>query len=511
MNVFSPMQGMNAFAQGANIGGNIRQQETQSKLAPLVANGQYQQAAQVAGERGDLGGAQMYQAQYQDQLAQMSAEEKAAAAERAQQLGKLAFSVRNSPYEQRQAAISNALPLLQGMGIDPQSIQGFDPTDQSLDAIISQARDMEALVSQANTDRAFDYRVGRDAVGDQRYEQEYTDTRADRTEDVDFRNQQYERGIYENDRAYAARTAPDPGSWASAGEGTIYNTRTGDMKGGGTFDANTGMGNYGYAPPPSSEGGFFQIAFGDTGGQVQEGFQGIDPQATAPGQPLPQINQAEYQKYRGSSLAKSDAQQLEEARAASTKYSTAIRPKLDTLSGMLEAGVPTGAYSGIVRGVGERVPALRGNFGVPDKDELARADTFESAANQLVLDMASVAKGSMSDSDRAFFTTMAPQLSQTDPAFVIDALERQGQRNQEYADGAEIWNVRYGGLSLPNENGETFTQLWTQYVSENPIVPGTSTNEVGGGVTRIQDAQGYAALPSGATYVAPDGITRRKP
>jgi len=146
MNVFSPMQGMNAFAQGANIGGNIRQQETQSKLAPLVANGQYQQAAQVAGERGDLGSAELYRTQYQDQLSQMGEQEKVAAAKRAEDLGRVAVGLKGVPYEQRQAMLQQQLPMLQAMGMDPQQIQGFDPNDQNLDAVLAQVTPLQDLL-----------------------------------------------------------------------------------------------------------------------------------------------------------------------------------------------------------------------------------------------------------------------------------------------------------------------------------------------------------------------------
>lgn len=146
MNVFSPMQGMNAFAQGADIGGNIRQQETQSKLAPLVANGQYQQAAQVAGERGDLGSAELYRTQYEDQLSQMGEQEKIAAAKRAEDLGRVAVGLKGVPYEQRQAMLQQQLPMLQAMGMDPQQIQGFDPNDQNLDAVLAQVTPLQDLL-----------------------------------------------------------------------------------------------------------------------------------------------------------------------------------------------------------------------------------------------------------------------------------------------------------------------------------------------------------------------------
>ena len=147
MNVFSPANSMNAFSMGANIGGNIRRQETQSKLAPLVANGQSQQAAQVAGERGDLGSAELYRTQYQDQLSQMGEQEKIAAAKRAEDLGRVAYSLKSEPdVTKRRAMLQQQLPVLQAMGMDPQQIQGFDPNDQNLDAVLAQVTPLQDLL-----------------------------------------------------------------------------------------------------------------------------------------------------------------------------------------------------------------------------------------------------------------------------------------------------------------------------------------------------------------------------
>lgn len=51
---FDPSQMTNAFAQGAQIGGGIRKNQTQSKLAPMIASGDYKGANAFAASRGDL-------------------------------------------------------------------------------------------------------------------------------------------------------------------------------------------------------------------------------------------------------------------------------------------------------------------------------------------------------------------------------------------------------------------------------------------------------------------------
>lgn len=54
MNVFDPSKSMNAFAAGAQIGGAMRQGETNRKLAPMVASNDYDGAMKYAASRGDM-------------------------------------------------------------------------------------------------------------------------------------------------------------------------------------------------------------------------------------------------------------------------------------------------------------------------------------------------------------------------------------------------------------------------------------------------------------------------
>lgn len=146
MAVFDPTQGFNAFAQGAQIGGNIRQRQTEAKLAPMVAAGDYQGAAQYAGQRGDLQGAEYFKAQYGEQLKGMKAEELAAATKRAEDLARTAAGLRSVPYEQRRTVLQQQLPMLQGMGIDPQQLAQFDPTDQAIDGVLAQVTPLAELL-----------------------------------------------------------------------------------------------------------------------------------------------------------------------------------------------------------------------------------------------------------------------------------------------------------------------------------------------------------------------------
>ncbi len=51
---FDPTQMANAFSSGAQIGGGIRKNQTQAKLAPMIAAGDYKGANAFAASRGDL-------------------------------------------------------------------------------------------------------------------------------------------------------------------------------------------------------------------------------------------------------------------------------------------------------------------------------------------------------------------------------------------------------------------------------------------------------------------------
>jgi hypothetical protein len=146
MTYFDPSKGFNAFAQGAQIGGNIRQRQTEAKLAPMVASGDYQGAAQYAGQRGDLQGAEYFKAQYGEQLKGMKTEELAAAKERAENLARTAAGLRAVPYEQRRATLQQQMPILQSMGLDPHQLAQFDPTDQAIDGVLAQVTPLADLL-----------------------------------------------------------------------------------------------------------------------------------------------------------------------------------------------------------------------------------------------------------------------------------------------------------------------------------------------------------------------------
>jgi hypothetical protein len=50
--------------------------------------------------------------------------------------------------------------------------------------------------------RDFRYGARRDQIGDERFERGYTDSRADRADDVGFRDKSFDRGVFESDRGF---------------------------------------------------------------------------------------------------------------------------------------------------------------------------------------------------------------------------------------------------------------------------------------------------------------------
>lgn len=72
-----------------------------------------------------------------------------------QTLSRMAQAVRRLPYEGRRAAIQQLAPQLQQMGLTPQDIEGFDPSDQQLDAYIALGGQRGEQVSGMERDYEF--------------------------------------------------------------------------------------------------------------------------------------------------------------------------------------------------------------------------------------------------------------------------------------------------------------------------------------------------------------------
>jgi hypothetical protein len=79
-----------------------------------------------------------------------SAEQKAAAMEVQTVLGNAASTLRNVPYEQRWQALEQMAPQLAQMGVSPEQLQGFDPTDGAIDGIVAQTLGVKGVLEFAD-------------------------------------------------------------------------------------------------------------------------------------------------------------------------------------------------------------------------------------------------------------------------------------------------------------------------------------------------------------------------
>lgn len=378
----------------------------------------------------------------------------------------------------------------------------------------------ELAISQNNTDRAFDYGKSRDQVQDTRYQdqQDYARGR-DALQDERW-DKSYDRGVLESDRTFEAqeqarRNANAPRNiWQSAGDGVIFNQATGqhqNVSGGGS-----GFGGSSQQSQPTMTfgGDFIPAAFSQLGPAQMGGQDGdfylVDGDQQ-PAQPQP-IDEQRYQFYRSSEQAKQDAKLLEDARQRAISYTTQTAPKIQEMRRLMDQGMEMGPLAGMRENVARTLPFTRGLPGIPDAGELARAGAFRNIAGNMVLEMAEKSKGSMSDSDLAYFKTLTPQVEagKLTSQGALDAMEKVSERDRQYAATSEAWTNRYGGLSMPDENGQTFFTSWGEWTQMNPLF-GEGMPTSGQDIQTISDDAGYDALPSGATFIGPDGRKRRKP
>lgn len=124
-----------SFARGAQIGGALREaserRQREQAYGQAFDQGGWGAVAKQAGSMGDLDTATGIQAQQSEQ------EERAydRAVRNATVLGNAATSLMGVPYEQRGARLQQMAPMLEQMGLDPQQIASFDPTDEALSSI----------------------------------------------------------------------------------------------------------------------------------------------------------------------------------------------------------------------------------------------------------------------------------------------------------------------------------------------------------------------------------------
>ena len=157
MQVFDPSRAYNAFTAGAQLGGAMRQRETERMAAPAISAGNYGQAAEIYGQRGDVAGAAGYRQMYEQQLAQMDEQQKAEARNSTESIARLGFVLRgiNTTTETGQtvedlqgrfATLQRNAPFLNAMGIPLDDITPDTLTNQNLDMIMAQVMELDQLL-----------------------------------------------------------------------------------------------------------------------------------------------------------------------------------------------------------------------------------------------------------------------------------------------------------------------------------------------------------------------------
>lgn len=172
--------------------------------------------------------------------------------------------------------------------------------------------------------------------------------------------------------------------------------------------------------------------------------------------------------------------------------------RIDQLSALLEQS-PSGFAAMAAQRAGE--------WGI-NTEGLDTIQAAQALINSLVPEQRQPGSGPMSDADLELFKQSLPRLINQPGGnrLILDTMRAIAQYD---AEGAEIvQRLRAGEIN----RATAFQALQDR---QNPLAqftaPAGSDAQQGGGVAAITDDAGYDALPSGAMFRGPDGVTRRKP
>lgn len=114
--------------------------QRRAQIGGMAAQGDFAGASKAALEAGDFDIHQL--------VAGLDAEQKKAARERNREFATLALSVANKPYEARRAILEASAPFFANMGLDPQQVAQFDPTDENIDSVLQTAQGFEEALKR---------------------------------------------------------------------------------------------------------------------------------------------------------------------------------------------------------------------------------------------------------------------------------------------------------------------------------------------------------------------------
>lgn len=411
---------------------------------------------------------------------------------------------------------------------DTKARQGIEDARYTDERDYSRGRDQ---VADTRYTQQWDYSVGRDEIADTRY-----------VDELDYSRQRDQMSDAERRAANAPRDI-----WQSAGEGVIFNQRTGayqNVSPGGTGSYGGTGGGGGNEDPNSfviptsamNENPFIQMQFGGTltqgapsffdNGEIYTPTEGDTEAAPGGGRP-PNITST-YNRYRSSELAKNDNKELGNARTEAVAVTSNLLPQIAEMRELVGT-FPMGITSDIQYQVG-RVAGDAFGLGM-SPEEQGNRDAFLGQSKKLALALGRDLKP-FSNSDRDWIQAMVanPGQSKESAAKVLDTLEKMAKYRLFYAQGAEMWQNQYGGLSMTDKSGKNFFESWGEWSAMNPVTGKQFSGDAptkgtgakggvrsgaaggrGGGPVQIKDDAQYDALPSGAEFIGPDGVRRRKP
>lgn len=177
--------------------------------------------------------------------------------------------------------------------------------------------------------------------------------------------------------------------------------------------------------------------------------------------------------------------------------------KLDRMDQLL-SGIETGSLTPTLT----QVQGIASALGFQVDPSLPAKQAFSALTNELALNLRNPAggagmPGALSDKDREFLQQMTPSLAQTKEGnkMILEASKRLAKRNVEVAKLARDYKKRNGG----NFDDGFFDELQT-YADKNPLF-----QSLPGQVPTVKSEAEYNQLPSGAVYLDPNGVKRKKP
>lgn len=462
---YSPLQSMNAFSVGQQIGTGIRNDKTQNAFSQMIGDNDLQGARDYAYGRGALQLGQGADAMIAAQQPQTQAP-----TQNVGQLKALTENMLQMPEAQRgEFLMSNWQNIEPIVGTDFMTFwqaSGGDVSDQSLNEDLALFRSQlgEAPPVQEVSAPAEPIKVGDRLIDPSTYEVLY-------------------------EPPAEAPAGPKPMTPYQQAQLGLQGRRLALEE--SEFEASQRP-DYSELPP----------AFQPVAGNQPQGYERINASFGSTLTPFDEFVEGErggsdeqprdlamYNKYRGSSMAKADTARLDELNQNTVSILNTQRPKLQQMKQLLESDVPIGPMADT------RVKMGRMGVGPLSKDQVAQMETFNNLSTDLRLELTSKTKGAISNKEWEDFARAVPNWNQNPEGaqMMIRAYEQINDRAIMYQEAANGWSSHYGGLSVPDGDGQTFDSYWQAYTSRNPLQFDTrnSMRDVMGAARSAAEAQGW--------------------